>query len=332
MKNSDFEDKLQERRDLTFAVELNESKFVPVPPFPREIVIDINNRCNHRCYFCANPKIEKYAALDTDIVYDLMRQGIENGSTDLSFHALGDPFMDKRIVEFIDKSKKLGYEYVYIDTNGALVNQEKARAIADAGLDSIKFSISAANRDDYKAVHGKDDFDKVIENLKYLYQYRNENNINLGIYVSCVVNSKSKVGTDSFKNLISENCDHFAYRDISNQGGSMIELNDTETIEIGNILGTLQKEEQTGECVYPFNRIVINSYGHVVSCTADFLNQLSIGDATKYSLEEIWKGDVYKYLRDKHLNGNLSGIYCDKCVNNCNSKTTSLIDSFNANQ
>jgi len=326
--NSKIADKkLKERRSLTFSVDTK--IFNEIPKFPREVTIDINNRCNHKCYFCANDKIEKLASLDTDIVYDLMRQGVENGSTDLALQATGDPFMDKRLVEFVNMAKKLGYQYVYINTNGALATPEYANAVADAGLDSIKFSISADNRDDYKAVHGFDDFDKVISNLESLYQYRNRLKLKLKIYVSCVVNSKSSINNSNFENMINQYCDNFDYREISNQGGSMVELNDTEYINVDNILGSLKSSEQIGRCVYPFNRIVINSYGHVVTCTADFLDQLSMGDVRKKTLIEIWESDIFKYLRNKHLSGNLEGIYCNRCLNNSDCKTYSLADAYN---
>ena len=36
----------------------NQDLYKLVPTFPREITLDINNRCNHKCYFCANIKIE----------------------------------------------------------------------------------------------------------------------------------------------------------------------------------------------------------------------------------------------------------------------------------
>ena len=54
---------LNKRRNLTFSSDKDIYK--KIPPFPREITLDINNRCNHKCYFCANPKIEKYHSLET---------------------------------------------------------------------------------------------------------------------------------------------------------------------------------------------------------------------------------------------------------------------------
>ena len=40
--------------------------------------------------------------------------------------------------------------------------------------ENIKFSINAHNREDFKKVHGYDDFEKVIENLKWIFKYRNK--------------------------------------------------------------------------------------------------------------------------------------------------------------
>ena len=49
---------------------------------------------------------------------------------------------------------------------------------------------------------------------------------------------------------------------------------------------------------------------------------------TKESLKNIWKGKVFSYLRNKHLNDEYSGLYCNKCLNNVECKTTKLIQAF----
>ena len=75
-----WSESLKKRRSMTFDVD--KRLYTAIPPFPREITLDINNRCNHKCYFCANPKIEHYDILETILAYDLMKLAIENGCTD----------------------------------------------------------------------------------------------------------------------------------------------------------------------------------------------------------------------------------------------------------
>lgn len=310
--------RLVQKRESTFLVD--KSLFREDPPFPREIYIDTLNRCNHKCYFCSNPKMKNYKVLDADRVHEIMRQARLNGTTDLALFAHGEPLSDKRMPSFISQAKRLGYPYVFLVSNGSLAVPKIIKPILDAGLDSIKFSINAFTREEYKVVHGKDDFNKVIKNLKWIFDYRNENNLSLGIYVSCVKNSKSSPDEELVEKTFRSFCDNFDFRNISNQGGTMTELNATETIEAGNILGSLHKREITGHCVYPFNRMVVNAYGHVTACTADFLDRLWIGDTQKHTLAEIWLSDKYRYFRRRHLCEDYKGLNCDACIRNLSDK------------
>ena len=82
----------------------------------------------------------------------------------------------------------------------------------------------------------------------------------MGVYVSAVNNSKSKVDYENINKYIKPYCDNFSLRDVSNQGGSMMELNDSENIKEGNILGSLKNEEFTTRCVYPFI-VLLNPHG-----------------------------------------------------------------------
>ena len=48
-KIKDWKSSLEERRKMTF--EVDKSIFVETPTISREITLDINNRCNHKCFF-----------------------------------------------------------------------------------------------------------------------------------------------------------------------------------------------------------------------------------------------------------------------------------------
>ena len=54
-KKEVFINSLNKRKELTFKA--SESIYTLTPPFPREITLDINNRCNHKCYFCFKNKM-----------------------------------------------------------------------------------------------------------------------------------------------------------------------------------------------------------------------------------------------------------------------------------
>ena len=56
-------------------------------------------------------------------------------------------------------------------TNGAMADPEKMKKVLDAGLDSIRISINAVDREMYKVLHGKDDFEIVLENIRFMREY-----------------------------------------------------------------------------------------------------------------------------------------------------------------
>jgi molybdenum cofactor biosynthesis enzyme MoaA len=95
----------------------------------------------------------------------------------VGLYSTGDPFITKNLDQYISIAKNLNIKRVYITTNGALANFDKAKKCIDAGLDSIKFSINAGTKESYKIIHGFDDFEKVKKNVRDIYEYIKINQI-----------------------------------------------------------------------------------------------------------------------------------------------------------
>ena len=147
-----------------------------MPEYPKnDLRLELSNVCNHTCLFCANRKMtRKKGFMDEGFLRRILQEAYDEGFYGVGFYANGEPFISPHFVEYIRWAKEIGYTYIYIDANGAAVGQEKIKEAIDAGLDSIKFSINGTNRETYELIHGWDDFDRVMENLKYTYQYKKE--------------------------------------------------------------------------------------------------------------------------------------------------------------
>ena len=146
------------------------------PPLPHSLNIELNNSCNQKCIFCIYHG--KYAqtclkpgVLEFDFVKQLLDQAAEKGigKKELGFYIAGEPFLYPKLGDVISYAKKLGFPYVYLTTNGAYAKPEKIKEVVDAGLDSIRFSVNASDKDMYKEIHGTDDFDVVLENISFSY-------------------------------------------------------------------------------------------------------------------------------------------------------------------
>jgi len=85
----------------------------------------------------------KVGQMKPEMVESALRQAYELGTREVGFYATGEPFIVKELPEYIKMAKDIGYTYTYLTSNGSLAIPEKIRAVIDAGLDSIKFSINA---------------------------------------------------------------------------------------------------------------------------------------------------------------------------------------------
>jgi MoaA/NifB/PqqE/SkfB family radical SAM enzyme len=56
--------------------------------------------------------------------------------------------------------------YVLFNTNGTVLNERNGRALIAAGLDELRVSFDAANAESYRAVRGKNYFNRILKNVR----------------------------------------------------------------------------------------------------------------------------------------------------------------------
>ena len=300
------------------------------PPFPRELYLELNNTCNHTCFFCSNEKMTRSnKKMSFLLVEKIMNNAYLAGARDIAFYATGEPFMYKKLPDAIKKAREIGYEYIFITSNGALATPAKSIPVIKAGLDSIKFSINAGTKESYKKTHGQDDFEKVIENVRWWNQYRIGNKLDLKMYVSMVPTPTNQGEYDNLMSLIGDCLDQeIDQRQCSNQGGNMLENNTIVEIDEKSILGTLKVDQYTDICPDPFNRVVVSSEGYLTACVVDYQNALIVADLNGENIKDAWYGKVYSDFRKRHLEKDLTGVICHNCMNNCHDSYEPLNNEY----
>ena len=301
-----------------------EAKYVVKPLFPREIFLDLTSFCNHACVFCSNHLLKHKVTMKKDMVCKVLKEAYECGIRDIGMYATGESFMVKELAEYIKEAKKIGYEYIFITTNGALVDEKRGKAVLDAGLDSLKFSISAGTREMYKKIQGKDDFEKVIANLKWVYKYREQSGLKYRIYVTMVYTKVTEPEVETLKNLVMPYCDEWDPHPINNQCGKMFENNELGKIDANNPRGRGFRER----CFQPFKSFTVTPEGYMTACVLDYSKDLVIADLNKTSMKEAWASETYKKFRERHINKDLKGMICHNCMNNKNEKVEPLTPKY----
>lgn len=278
------------------------------PPFPiSNFLMEVSNACNHECIFCAHQKMKrKVGKINQELAFDILQQAYDLGTREVGFYATGEPFLVPELPEYIKKAKEIGYTYVYLTSNGSLATPEKIRAVIDNGLDSIKFSINAPERELYKFIHGHDDFDKVMEHLKYLNQYREETGKQFKIYVTGILTRFTEHLKEKYYEIFGDLSDQVVFKFVYNQGGYMPEIEKYLRCECD--------EAPLRRCNLPFDAISVTREGYLSIENADYENMLIVADLNKVSLKEGWYGEKMKDMRRRFMEDDLGGTLCDGCV------------------
>ena len=278
------------------------------PPFPKtNFLMELSNVCNHACIFCTHQKMQrKIGRLNKALGFDILRQAYELGTREVGFYATGEPFLIPELPEYIKKAKDIGYTYVYLTSNGAMATPERIRAVIDAGLDSIKFSINAPQRKLYKFIHGQDDFETVVAHLKYLNEYREQTGRAYKIYVTGILTRFTEHLQDKYHELFDDLSDQVVFKYVYNQGGYMP--------EIDTLLRCDCDHEERRRCNLPFDAISVTQEGYLSIENADYENMLVVADLNKVSLRDGWYGEKMKEMRRRFLEDDLGGTLCDGCV------------------
>lgn len=281
------------------------------PPFPKtNFLMELSNACNHACIFCAHQKMQrKVGKIDQTLAFDILQQAYDLGTREVGFYATGEPFLVPELPEYIRKAKEIGYTYVYLTSNGSLATPARIRAVVDAGLDSIKFSINAPERELYQFIHGRDDFDTVMEHLKYLNAYRRESGKSYKIYVTGILTRYTEKLKDKYFEVFDGLADQIVFKFVYNQGGYMPEIEQY-----------LRCESDTAprrKCNLPFDAISVTWEGYLSVENADYENMLVVADLNKVSLKDGWYGERMKDMRRRFMEDDLTGTLCDGCVHRC---------------
>lgn len=280
-----------------------------------ELRIELSNICNHACIFCAHRQMQrKQREMDEALVVRLLNEGKGLGIKKLGLFINGEPFVTQKLPEYIAQAKTYGYEYVYITTNGALATEEKMKACIKAGVDSIKFSINAGSRENYKIVHQRDDYDKVIQNLKFTYKYRQEHGCKFKILSSFVVTKYTIGEIEEYYEFIKPYVDKMYFFDAECRAGQMGEEISSIKAEVKNSKLPWHKLNLQVPCKALWNSINVTCEGYLALCGSEVFNYLVVEDLNTMSLKEAWYSERMIEMRKRHLENRLEGTQCAQCL------------------
>jgi len=302
--------------------------------YPIYIEISPSGTCNHRCKFCAFDFMGyKSRFLDKEILSERITEMGNLGVKSIMYAGEGEPLLHKDIINIILLTKNAGID-VALTTNGVLLTKE----IIDKTLSSItwiKVSIDAGTKETHSKIHGTiiNDFNRIIENLRYAVKVRNDNNYKTTIGAQFLLLNENyheielltqilkDIGIDYLlikpysQHLLSNNT---SYKDIKYD--NYMHLADTlEKFNNNKFNVIFRKEtmEKWDEGQHKYKQCLalpfwsyIDAEGNVCGCFNYLGNEkFHYGNINKNTIEEIWTGEKRK-LSLQWVNSELNTSQC----------------------
>ncbi|MCR4331287.1 MAG: radical SAM protein [Sulfuricaulis sp.] len=295
----------------------------PDPPAPRSVKIELTGRCNYRCGFCAlrtrevQPKTDMDMALFRKITVDMCCAGVEEIGLFYLGESFSAPELLLRAVEWV--KREVNFPYVFLTTNGSLATQERARLLMDAGLDSLKFSVNAADEEQFEAVMGVKGklFHEALENLQAARAIRDAGRYKCGIYASSIRydgEQQEKMQAMLEREVLPYVDQHYWLPLYSM--GSLATQREQELgyrPTAGN-QGRLEAMREPLPCWSAFTEGHVTASGILSACCFDADSRWGMGDLNRDTFMAAWHSEAFKKLRRAHLLRNVAGSVCEECV------------------
>lgn len=294
--------KIKPRIDLE-----NRTRLETVIPLqvPFIIFVDPSDSCNFRCKFCPTGdrnlmkevgrpcKIMDYN-LFTKIIDDVCK--FNKPIKVLRLYKDGEPLLNPHFAKMVRYAKESGCcERIDTTTNASLLTPKICKEIIEAGLNRINISIEGVRAEQYAEFSDyKLDFDKLVENITYLYENRGDCEIIIKINGDILTEEDKELFYKIFGNIADG-----VYIEHVMSCWPQFELKDVKVNQEVGIYGQKIKEVQV--CPYIFYSFSINSDGIASICFLDWARKLTIGDAKIQSIKDIWLGEQMKEYQKMFL-------------------------------
>jgi MoaA/NifB/PqqE/SkfB family radical SAM enzyme len=133
------------------------------------VYVEPTTACNLSCVTCMrNVWKEPIGRMDS-ATFDRVLAGIRTlpEPPTLFFGGLGEPFTHPDLLDMIREAKRLEAS-VEVISNGILLDEARATALIDLGLDTLWISVDGASPECYADVRRRDDLPRVMANLERL--------------------------------------------------------------------------------------------------------------------------------------------------------------------
>lgn len=267
---------------------------------PLRVNIDPCDICNFKCDFCFQCKDTgfKGSLMSVELFERVIKQlkEFDEPINVVHLYALGEPFLNKNMPLFIRRLKEEHVaKEVKTTTNGSLLSPDVVDEIIAAGLDEISISLNGLKDEDFKRIAGATvNFEKMMENLKYLYTRKKQ----CHIHIKIIGDYFNKDEQQYFIDKVGD------YADTINIDGLTSHWSGLEIGQGGQQYCVASETSKWSICALCFYELTIHSNGTVSPCSVDWqIQRETLGSVMETTLKEIWQSTKRNEMLVSFLKG-----------------------------
>ena len=315
---------------------------------PVSVTIEPTVKCNSNCIMCnrnfhRQDTKQENGMLGRDTL-KRVKPFIRTAER-IMFGGFGEPFLHPEYTSLLKEIKRSGGPFVYVFTNGIVMTPDISRQLVDNGFDMVCISMGGANRESYRYIRGVDAFDRVVENIRFLHDYKRKKGVSKPLISFNIVSMNSLL--DELPQMIDLaahiGVGHIAMPNLVAQGESIrhesnwLDLAHAKKVFAAAEIQAAEKGIQfirpdftpgRGDCKSLFNNMIVNWDGTVMSCSQE---RFILGDLKKQPIQAMWNSPGMIDLRKKYYKYGLP-MLCPACTSWDNRPETYLNPWKNARQ
>ncbi len=274
-------------------------------------VIEVTKHCNMKCTMCVSHADKLYQGqadsqpnfIDFEFFKDLVQQYKalkQNVGKSVLPQFQGEPLMYPKFYEACEYLESVGMDFSFTTNGSAMTEKLANRLLKLKHFKSIIFSYDGASRDVYESVRLGGKYNQVVTNITNFVNARNSNSRrDLNINLNNTELPTNKHEMDLLLHLWSDKVNSISTSNVAYKGRpTYFNFKPQERIPCGDL----------------WHFMVVLTDGKVVPCCRDYLYEIDVGNLKEKTLEEVWLGPEYEYMRRMHLEGRWGELnLCNNC-------------------
>jgi hypothetical protein len=301
------------RREPATASALFERARALVPPWPLKVQIQTSTRCNAACAMCPYPVVTgepgfEHAVMEEArylrILEDLRSAEVER----LSLFLMNEPLLDKRLARWLALARAaLPGTTLGLFSNGAALDREHARALAEAGLDELCVSVHGFDEATYERVMGGLSYARMRRNLDEVVAAADAGELG-GLQLHLVTGDVAEIAQTR------------ELAPIRYRGRVLLKAFSNERAAVGvpaEVASSPCSADLEALCQRPFVKLYVLTTGDCVLCNVDWRRTVllgRVGDPGGATVAEVWRGERYTAIRRELFTRELGrAAICGRC-------------------